>query len=102
MSSDGYSSVKKNILKCLNEDRFQHDQRSDIDVKNLLATGEISKDDVIRLIKSSSGACHSKSPHHIKPSFMVHVIKNKGWYIKFYFLEVDDIEDVSVFISVHT
>jgi hypothetical protein len=102
MSSNGYSSVKKCVLKCLKEDKFQHEQRDNIDVKNLLATGEISKDDVISLIKSSNGTCHSKSPHHVKSSFIVHVIKNKGWYIKFYFLEVDDDENLSVFISVHT
>jgi hypothetical protein len=102
MNPDGFSQVKKCILKFLKEDNFQHEIRTDIDVKNLLATGKVSKDEVIRLIKSSNGTCHSKSPHHVTSSFIVHVIKNKGWYIKFYFLEINANENISVFISVHT
>jgi hypothetical protein len=102
MIPDGFSQVKKCLLRCLNEGKFQHELRTNIDVKNLLATGEVSKDEVISLIKSSIGDFHSKSPHHIESSFIVHVIRNKGWYIKFYFLEVDANENLSVFISVHT
>lgn len=100
MNPDGFSVIKNRILKCLNKNNYQHAQRNDIDIKNLLATGIVSKNTVIEFIKKSNGTLHQSSPHHSIPDLVVHVIKNDVWYVKFYFLNFDD-EDFSVFISVH-
>jgi hypothetical protein len=100
MNPNGYSVIRKRILKCLDKDKFQHAQRNNVDIKNLLATGAVSKDEIIEFIKKSNGALHESSPHHFIPDVLVHIIKNDVWYVKFYFLNFDD-EDVSVFISVH-
>ena len=92
----GYKDVKKKVLDALASRAFSHEVRDDIDVKNLLQTGEITPDEVFRLIKASSGTDHSSSPHHSVKGVEVHVIKCKKWYIKFYFVDPD-----TIFISVH-
>ena len=83
-------------MKALELRAFSHEVRDDIDVKNLLHVGDITPEEVIRLIKSSSGTDHSSSVHHSVKGVEVHVIKCKKWYIKFYFVDPD-----TVFISVH-
>ncbi|WP_181427854.1 hypothetical protein [Pseudomonas mosselii] len=42
------------------------------------------------------GSHYSSSPHHAVPAIEVHVLKRRGWYIKFYFIEPQ-----TWFISVH-
>jgi hypothetical protein len=93
---DGYREAKSKVLAALAVGSYLHEARNDIDIKNKLATGEISAPDVAALIKGSTGNDHSRSPHHSDPSIMVHVILRKGWYIKFYFVDPD-----TWFISVH-
>lgn len=88
------------MLACLNEEAVLHAERSDIDIKNLLATGEVTLKEVAAVIGRASGTGYHCSPHHTVASVDVHVIKTRfggmDWYIKWYFLEPD-----SVFISVH-
>ncbi|WP_394673413.1 hypothetical protein [Limnobacter sp.] len=92
----GYTFAKKEILSALKSGNYQHESRGDIDVKNLLAMGKVTADQVAALVASSNGSMHSESPHHVLKSVSVHVITVKDWYIKFYFLEPD-----AWFISVH-
>jgi hypothetical protein len=82
------------VLAALAAGSYLHEARNDVDIKNELATGEISASDVAALIKGSTGNDHLRSPHHSDPS--IHVISRKGWYIKFYFVDPD-----TWFISVH-
>lgn len=91
----GYKNVKKKVLEALELRAFSHQARDDIDVKNLLQVGDITPEEVIGLIKSSSGTDHSSSDHHLIKGVEVHIIKCKKWYIKFYFVDSD-----TVFISV--
>jgi len=42
----GFRAAKAKILKCLERGDVSHEQRGDIDIKNLLAIGEVSLDDV--------------------------------------------------------
>jgi hypothetical protein len=65
-------------------------------VKNLLLTGEVTTDFVAALVRRSSGADHTMSPHHALRTLTVHLIRRESWYLKFYF-----IDDDTVFISVH-
>lgn len=96
----GFKDVKAGVLACLNEGAVLHAERSNIDIKNLLAAGAVTLDDVAAVIARASGKDYRCSPHHTVASVDVHVIKTRfggvDWYIKWYFLEPD-----SVFISVH-
>jgi len=91
-----WSEAKRLVLECLKDGRIQHEQRGDIDIKNHLATGQISVSQVEELLRRARGNDHRESKHHLDRSVVVHVVKRQNWYIKWYFLEPD-----SVFISVH-
>ena len=93
----GYTEAKRAVIKALVMGRFSHEARAGgIDQKNKLLTGEVTAQFVANIIRRSTGADHSSSPHHRDPNTEVHVIKKNGWYVKFYFLEPD-----TLFISVH-
>lgn len=96
----GFRDVKAEVLTCLDEGTVLHAERANIDIKNLLAVGEVTLDEVTAVIGRARGTDYSCSPHHTVASVDVHVIRTtfcgKKWYIKWYFLEPD-----SVFISVH-
>lgn len=95
-----FKDAKKQVLHCLSEGRILHEARNNIDVKNLLAVGRVTLDDVTQLLKRSRGNEYEVSPHHMDSSIDVHVVKTRylgmRWYIKWYFVEPD-----AVFISVH-
>ena len=92
----GFKKAKHDVIAALEAGDYQHASRGSIDVKNLLATGEVSAQEVISIIKKCSGTQHSCSPHHSVPSIEVHVLKIGKWYIKFYFIDPS-----AWFISVH-
>lgn len=91
-----FKVVKKAVMEALKAGAYQHEARSSIDVKNLLATGEVSAAEVMTLLGKSRGTEHQCSLHHFDSRITVHVIKTGGWYLKFYFIEPD-----TWFISVH-
>ena len=95
----GFKDVKKQVIDYLLKDQIEHEQRNAIGEKNLLATGLLSKNEVIDLIKRTTGNQYASSVHHFDPDTMVHILKpvknGVKWYIKFYFL------DGAIFISVH-
>ena len=96
----GSREIKRQVIDCLNKGRISHEQRNDIDVKNLLAIGQVSLEEVAAVIGRSRGNDYSSSPHHFDASISVHIIKTnqagQSWYVKWYFVEPN-----SVFISVH-
>jgi hypothetical protein len=96
----GYREIKRKVVDCLNKGYVSHELRNDIDVKNLLAIGQVSLEEVAKIIGRSRGNDYSFSPHHFDTNITVHIIKTKQagqkWYIKWYFVEPN-----SVFISVH-
>ena len=92
----GYKYARQKVLQALSLRIYSHEVRHAIDVKNLLHSGDVTPDEVISLIESSSGADYSSSMHHVVQSVEVHVIRCSRWYIKFYFVDPD-----TVFISVH-
>ena len=96
----GYREIKRQVLSCLNNGHVSHEQRNDIDVKNLLAIGQVSLEEVAEIIGRSRGTDYSFSPHHFDASVTVHIVKTmragQSWYVKWYFVEPN-----SVFISVH-
>ena len=96
----GFKAVKAKILDCLQRGDVSHEQRGDIDIKNLLAIGQVSLGDVADIIARARGDAYTSSPHHFDASIKVHVVKTRhggqSWYIKWYFVDPS-----SVFISVH-
>ena len=96
----GFKDVKANVLACLNSGAILHAERGNIDVKNLLATGQVTTDDIAEVIGRARGTDYQCSPHHLVANIDVHIIKttHRGmdWYIKWYFVEPN-----CVFISVH-
>lgn len=98
--SMGFKEVKSKVIKCLNTGHVLHEERGNIDLKNLLSIGEVSVSEVAKVIGRARGNSYSCSPHHFDTNIDVHVIKTtfsgRTWYIKWYFVEPD-----CVFISVH-
>ncbi|NOQ35070.1 MAG: hypothetical protein GQ569_04155 [Methylococcaceae bacterium] len=96
----GFKQIKHQLIQCLEQGYVIHEQRGDIDIKNLLAIGEISTNELIEIIKQTRGNEYENSPHHYDSNITVHILKTncakEGWYIKWYFNEPD-----SVFISIH-
>ena len=68
--------------------------------KNLLQTGELSRDDLVRILKRCRGPDYSESPHHWAPEIVCHVFKptveGNRWYVNCCFIGQD-----TLVISVH-
>ncbi|PMY59935.1 hypothetical protein C1Y31_29735 [Pseudomonas sp. FW305-25] len=92
----GFRQVRRDLISALQTENYLHAARGSIEIKNLLATGEVSARQLIEVISACKGTDHSCSAHHSVPGIAVHVLKKAGWYIKFYFIEPD-----AWFISVH-
>ncbi|EKT4450243.1 hypothetical protein NPS49_16395 [Pseudomonas putida] len=92
----GFREAQRAVIAALESGEYQHVSRGDIDIKNLLATGEVSAREVVEVVRSCRGIHHASSPHHAVAAVEVHVLKRDGWYIKFFF-----IEPYTWFISVH-
>ncbi|NMY70117.1 hypothetical protein HBO31_16900 [Pseudomonas sp. WS 5414] len=92
----GFRKVRRDLINALQNGDYLHAARGSIEVKNLLATGEVSVGQLIEVISACKGPDHSCSAYHSVPGIAVHVLKKAGWYIKFYFIEPD-----VWFISVH-
>ena len=96
----GFKDVKQLVIDCLQMGLVSHEQRNDINIKNLLAIGQVNLDQVVVILGRSRGESYSSSPHHFDQSINVHIVKTRyageNWYIKWYFVEPN-----SVFISVH-
>ncbi|MDH3974014.1 MAG: hypothetical protein OEV42_07025 [Deltaproteobacteria bacterium] len=95
-----FKKAKQQVIHCLQNGNVSHETRGNIDVKNLLATGAVTIDEVISIILRAKGGDYSCSPHHFDSNVPMHLIKTvnsgKTWYIKWYILDPD-----AVFISVH-
>ncbi|WP_194792374.1 hypothetical protein [Pseudomonas sp. UFMG81] len=92
----GFKAARRDVIAALASGDYLHASRGDIEVKNLLATGEVCAAQVIEVIRTCNGSHYRSSPHHAVASIEVHVLKRHGWYIKFYFIEPE-----TWFVSVH-
>ncbi|MBI6919359.1 MULTISPECIES: hypothetical protein [Pseudomonas] len=92
----GFKEAQRAVLAALETGGYQHVSRGEIDIKNLLAVGEVSAREVAEVVRACRGMHHTSSPHHAVAAIEVHVLKREGWYIKFFFIEPD-----TWFISVH-
>ncbi|MBP2167343.1 hypothetical protein J2125_000535 [Erwinia toletana] len=96
----GFRDVKREAIRCLLDGAYDHENRINISVKNMFATGQIDQAGVIELIRKTSGEDYLCTPHHQNADIDVHILRpwKSGcyWYVKFYFIEPD-----LIFISVH-
>jgi hypothetical protein len=99
----GFTETRRATIEALRDGRFEHEERDQAEGKNLLATGEVSVDDVIGLLERCKGTQHESRPHHLDPEQQIDVFRPKlgtvRWYIKTYLADWDGI--VAVIISVH-
>lgn len=91
-----FNEIKRTVITALRAGTFQHEARRDINVKNLLATGQVGAKFVEQLLSNCTNSHLVTTPHDCDSSISVHVVRKDGWYIKFYFLNPD-----TMFISVH-
>ena len=95
-----FKGAKQQLLECLASANVLHQERADINIKNLLAVGQISLEKVSDIIARADGGAYTASPHHLISNIEVHILKTRykgqSWYIKWYFSGPN-----SVFISVH-
>ena len=94
----GFNEVKRRVLASLKSGRYRHASRFDIDAKNLFFRGVMSVDELCGIIEQCRGSDYAVSPHHLFAGVDVHVLRKRGWYIKFFFVERDP---TTFFISVH-
>ena len=98
-----FKTTRSLMIKALRDGRFQHEERTQAEGKNLLATGEISVEEVIVLLLRCRGNQHETRYHHFDKNQLIDIFKpidEQGvWYIKSYLVDLDDIQ--AVFISVH-
>jgi hypothetical protein len=60
----GFKDAQRDAIKAIEEGRIQHEARDEVDEKNLLLTGNVTPEQVVRLLKACRGTQHSSSPHH--------------------------------------
>ncbi len=96
----GFKDVITKLIRCVKEGAYDHEIRKNIEVKNVFISGDLSTNELIEIIKCTTGNDYQKSKYHGDNSIDIHIIKpiknSKKWYIKFYFFDPR-----TVFISVH-
>lgn len=102
----GLTDARKQAIECLRNGSVEHEARDNIDEKNLLLTGVLTIDQVIKILNCAKGLDYSSTPHKDSKEIEVHIFKpkaklegeskNSNWYIKFYFVDPG-----IMFISVH-
>ncbi len=99
------TSVKALAIRCLENGDYLCERRSLQESKNWLATDELSAGEVADLIESCRRHQYHASPHHQVEGLTVHLLEpvqaGMRWYIKFYFIESDEDDLLTMFISVH-
>lgn len=94
--AQSFKKIKSTVIGALRNGSYQHEARNNVNVKNLLMTGQVSANDVDKILSNCTSDQLTTSPHHDDSSIVVHVVTKGTWYIKFYFLDPN-----TVFISVH-
>lgn len=93
-----FLTARRQAIDCLLNYEFHAEDRADAPQKNLLATGQVTPQEVIEILKGCLGdkRWYNEWLDRSGSKVTVHEFKTKIWYIKLYFLEPK-----CVFISVH-
>lgn len=96
----GFVAARSPLIDALASGRYQHEERRELERKDLLAVGDVSPEFVVGLLKACRDTQYRASPHHFAAGITCHefrpVVSRGQWYVKAYFLSAD-----AVFISVH-
>lgn len=95
----GFKDARALVIAALRDKRVRHEERSDIEQKNLLHSGAVTAEFVIGLLLRCAGWEYSTSRHHsldVDCHIFTPMMGDERWYIKAY-LEPGR----AVFISVH-
>ncbi len=99
----GFRDAKIATVAALKSRDYVHESRPTQAEKNLLAIGDVSPEDVIRLVRRCRGGQYQESPHDADGTVAVHVFKpeveGERWYVKVYF--IGGFGTTATFISVH-
>jgi len=99
----GFKAARQATIDALLDGRFEHEERSVADGKNLLASGEVSVDEVVSLLRRCKGDQYEARPHHFDAGQPIDIFRpiegGRRWYIKSYLIRLEEV--VAVFISVH-
>ena len=99
----GFSDVKRRVIRCLDTQAFDAYVRGTMAENNLLATGQVSADDVKRIIGRCNGTQYTAKPMSEDPDALKHemkpVVDGEQWFIWFFFAERSG--EMAMFISVH-
>lgn len=95
-----FKEVRALVIQAVETGHYQHEERAEIDEKNLLHASKVTPEFVVRLLHRCSGEQYRPSRHHIDPTLVCHVFtpdrRGERWYVKVYFRA-----NVAVFVSVH-
>lgn len=96
----GFKEARRRVCEALKDPKsYVHDPRIDQAKKNLLASGQVTPEEVLAVLIAAKGQDHTEEPHHEADLGNIHVVtcQHQGveWYIKWYFI------DETHFISVH-
>jgi hypothetical protein len=87
----GLTQARAALITALEAGTYQHEPREAQEEKNLLAVGDVSPKEVIRLLNRCKGPQYSESPHHWAADVTVHLFEpevgDETWYIKAYLLD---------------
>lgn len=80
------------LCEAIRTGAYSHVPRVDIEAKNWLATGRVTREDVIALLTLCTERDHTVSDHHSLSRIKIHefkidrqVVGTRPWYLKFYF-----------------
>ncbi|MCX7099078.1 MAG: hypothetical protein NTV43_14350 [Methylococcales bacterium] len=73
----GFKDARQRVIACLKSGNVKHEIRNGIDIKNLLATGELDAEELAAILRQAKGNEHQSSPHHCAASIEVHIVKTK-------------------------
>jgi hypothetical protein len=95
----GFKEARARLIEALRSDQYTHDERTGAEGKNLLASGAVTEEFVVRLLRRCAGWEYSTSRHHFRDEDCHIFTPNVGgerWYVKAYWRN-----GLAVFVSVH-
>jgi hypothetical protein len=102
-----FSLVRRSLCRALRTGAYGHVPRGEIEAKNWLSTGRVSRQEVVELLLACTPANYRLSDHHGIPRIKVHeftvnatVADHTRWYLKFFFQPSSPVQGWKVY-SIH-
>jgi hypothetical protein len=95
----GFTEARARLIEALRSEVYDVEKRADTGEKNLLASGEVNEEFVVRLLQRCAGWEYSSSRHHFRDAechIFTPSVGGRRWYVKAYWKG-----ELAVFVSVH-